>query len=153
MKKLFIISTLFITFLTASITDSFAKDTPRFVSLRADKVNMRTGPSTKNPLKFTYYLKGMPMEVLDEYQGWYKVRDFEGDQGWINKNLMSKRQTAIITAEDIMFKKRETTSKPILRIEERVIAKVKKCVENWCKLSIQDYNGWVEKDNLWGAIY
>jgi SH3-like domain-containing protein len=151
MKKLFIISTLIISFLIINTNETFAKNSLRFISLRADEVNMRTGPSTNNPLKFTYYVKSMPMEVLDEYQGWYKVRDFEGDQGWINKNLISRRQTVILTAEEIMFKKRNTTSKPILRIEEKVVARVRRCVEGWCKLSIQGYEGWVEKANLWGA--
>lgn len=153
MKKLFIISTLIISFLILLTNESFAKDTPRFVSLRADEVNMRTGPSTKNPLKFTYYLKGMPMEILDEYQGWYKVRDYEGDSGWINKNLVSKRQTVIVLEEEVMFKKRDTTSVPILRIEEKVIARVKKCVEEWCKISVQNYDGWVGKEKIWGAKY
>ena len=50
---------------------------PRFVSLRSDKVNMRTGPGFRYPIDWVYKRLNMPMEVVAEFGTWRKVRDFQ----------------------------------------------------------------------------
>jgi len=54
---------------------------PRFVSLRAKAVNMRTGPGVRYLVDWVYKRRNMPMEVVKESGTWRKVRDFQGTQG------------------------------------------------------------------------
>ena len=37
---------------------------PRFVSLRSEEVNMRTGPGVRYPVDWVYKRKNMPVEVI-----------------------------------------------------------------------------------------
>ncbi|MGY9106763.1 MAG: SH3 domain-containing protein, partial [Alphaproteobacteria bacterium] len=61
---------------------------PRFVSLRSDLVNMREGPSTEHSVKWVYHREGLPMQVLAEYDVWRRVRDQDGEIGWIHVSLL-----------------------------------------------------------------
>jgi len=40
---------------------------PRFVSLRAAEVNLRTGPGVRYPIDWVYHRRGLPVEVIDEF--------------------------------------------------------------------------------------
>ena len=56
---------------------------PRFVTLKSDEVNVRIGSSTNYPIILKYITKNMPIEITDEYERWRKIRDREGNEGWI----------------------------------------------------------------------
>lgn len=58
-------------------TASFAGSSlPRFVSLRADEVNMRAGPGEQYPIEWVYQRSGLPLEVIAEFDHWRRVRDW-----------------------------------------------------------------------------
>jgi SH3-like domain-containing protein len=152
MRKFYILFFAFALIFITKIDNVFAKEKV-FVSLRADSVNMRTGPNIQNPIIFTYNRKDLPMEVVDEYDSWYKLKDYFGDTGWVNKNLTSKKQTALILGGiQIIFKSDDLKSNPVVRLEEGVVVEVKKCKNDWCKIKIDDYTGWIEKNVLWGGV-
>jgi len=48
---------------------------PRFVSLRSNEVNLRTGPGLTYPIDWIYKRDGMPVEVIQEFDTWRKIRD------------------------------------------------------------------------------
>ena len=122
-----------------------------YVSLRSDEVNLRNGPGNEYPIKYVYQLKDMPLKVIGEYDNWYKVKDKDNDEGWVNKNLTSKKRTMIIVnGTQIMYKKDNTKSNPIFRLEENVVVKYDKCNQNWCKIEINNKTGWVQSQNVWG---
>src|SRR5690606_13563935 len=60
---------------------------PRFVSLASDEVNVRTGQGPKYPVKWVYTTKNRPVEVILEYDAWRKVKDMDGEQGWVHGTL------------------------------------------------------------------
>src|SRR5271169_3749242 len=70
---------------------------PRFASLRASDVNLRTGPGTRYPIDWVFTHQGMPVEITAEYEMWRRVRDAEGDEGWVHKNALSGKRGAIVT--------------------------------------------------------
>ena len=39
----------------------------RFVSLKKDEVNLRTGPGERYPILWVYQERGYPVKVLDEF--------------------------------------------------------------------------------------
>ena len=72
---------------------------PRFVSLRAAEVNMRTGPGVQYPVEWVYRRQALPMEVIAEYGTWRKVRDWQGTQGWVHQSMLGGRRTLIVTGK------------------------------------------------------
>ena len=67
---------------------------PRFVSLRADEVNMRTGPGVRYPIDWVYARQGLPVQVIGEFEAWRQIRDSEGSTGWVHRTMLSGRRTA-----------------------------------------------------------
>ena len=66
---------------------------PRFVSLKSGKVNSRIGPGVNYSVDWMYLKPGLPMEIIQEYDNWRRVRDSDGAEGWINQSLLSGRRT------------------------------------------------------------
>ena len=48
---------------------------PRFVSLKADKINVRRGPSSEHQVAWVYQRKGLPVEITAEFENWRRIRD------------------------------------------------------------------------------
>src|SRR5882757_4525160 len=71
--------------------------TPRYVSLKSDKVNVRGGPTKDNDVTWVYTRAGLPVEITAEFENWRRVRDSEGAEGWVYHSLLSGRRTAVIT--------------------------------------------------------
>ena len=51
---------------------------PRFVTIKFDEVNVRTGPVIDCPIEWVFIRKGEPVEIIAEYEQWRKVRDING---------------------------------------------------------------------------
>lgn len=127
------------------------RESSYFISLRSNEINLRNGPGSEYPIKAIYQINNMPLKVLGEYENWYKVQDKDGFEGWLNKNLTSKKRTLIvINGTQIMYKKDDLKSAPIFRLEENVVVKYHKCNENWCKIEKNNKTGWIEAKNVWG---
>ena len=125
---------------------------PRFVSLGSNKANMRSGPGERYPIDWFYKRRGLPLEVIAEYdQVWRKVRDIDGTEGWMHKQLLSGRRHGIITIPVADLRKKAADDSPvILRAEQGVQVRIDRCTIDWCRLEIEDTKGWVEKSALWG---
>ena len=68
---------------------------PRFVTLSSGKINMRVGPGSRYPIEWVYTRRGMPVEIVAEYELWRKVRDVDGTEGWVLKHMVSSKRGAI----------------------------------------------------------
>ena len=132
---------------------SFADENINFLSLKNNEVNVRVGPSKKYPVKFIYKKKYLPVEILDKSETWRKIKDFEKNSGWIHISQLSKKKSAInIKNNSILYKKPTIFSKPIAKLETGRLLLIKKCKIKWCKITSGKYNGWIEKNYLWGKI-
>jgi SH3-like domain-containing protein len=67
---------------------------PRFVSVKADRVNVRRGPSSEHPVAFVFQRKGLPVEITAEFENWRKVRDSDGAEGWVLHSMLTGRRIA-----------------------------------------------------------
>ena len=125
---------------------------PRFASLRADKVNMRTGPGRRYPVSWVYLRRGLPVEVIGEYELWRKVRDADGDEGWIYRNLLSGKRTAMIVGGTAIARDGPGEGFPaVFRAEAGVIGVLRECRARWCLLEVDDREGWIRRDRLFGV--
>ena len=72
---------------------------PRFVSMRAESANARRGPSLDQRVDWEFVRRGLPLEITAEYGQWRRVRDAEGDGGWVHHALLSGVRTALVRGE------------------------------------------------------
>lgn len=124
---------------------------PRFVSLRADEVNLRTGPGVRYPVDWVVQRRGLPVEVVAEFEAWRKIRDQEGVEGWVNKAMLSGRRTILVTGDVRTLRRSHSADAPaVARVEPGVVARLVKCDESWCKVEVDNYDGWLQRSELWG---
>ena len=125
---------------------------PRFVSLGAGEANMRSGPGEQYPIAWVYQREGLPVEVVREWGIWRLVRDPQGGQGWMNKNLLAGERTAYVTrAVRTLYERADIASRPVWRVEPGVVARIVLCEEAWCQLRIDGKSGYVLRNQVWGV--
>lgn len=134
---------------------------PRFVSLKADRVNLRNGPGTEYPTSWVFSRAGLPVEVLNEFEAWRQVRDAEGATGWVLHSMLSGRRTALVLPWELKASERppqthlrnddSENARTVAIIEAGVIANVSRCDSRWCLVVIGDYRGYIEQNKLWGV--
>lgn len=125
---------------------------PRFVTLRADKVNVRTGPGARYPVEWVFERKGMPVEIVAEFDTWRKVRDIQGTEGWVHQNLLSSRRGVIITGV-VRTLRREPRddAAAVARAEAEVIGQLLECKAEWCRVEVRGLRGWLKRSEFWGV--
>ena len=124
-----------------------------FLTLRNDKVNLRQGPSFEYPIKLFYKKKYLPVLILEKSENFRKIKDHESNTGWIHISQLSKKKAAITIDDDqLIFNKPSIYSKPFAILKKGRLCKIHKCRDEWCKISVEKYKGWVKKDILWGLL-
>tara|TARA_B100000959_G_scaffold283932_1_gene354112 strand:- start:281 stop:754 length:474 start_codon:yes stop_codon:yes gene_type:complete len=132
---------------------SIANDNINFLSLKNEEVNLRTGPSFNHPIKLIYNKKYLPVIILDKFETWREIKDFENNSGWIHVSQLSKKKSAInIKKNSILYKSSTIYSQPIAKLKIGRLVLVNKCKKNWCKISSGKFDGWIFKNSLWGKI-
>jgi SH3-like domain-containing protein len=129
-----------------------AANLPRFVSLRSDEVNLRTGPGVRYPVEWVLQRRNMPVEVLAEFENWRKIRDWQGTEGWVHQSMVSGRRYAIITEQIRALRRQPDANSPaVARLEAGVVAQILECKEQWCRLDANGFKGWLTRGEFWGA--
>ena len=124
-----------------------------YLTLKNSEVNLRQGPSFEYPIKLIYKKKYLPVIIVDKSETWRKIMDFENNSGWIHISQLSKRKSAInIKKNSLIYKKPTIYSKPIAKLEIGRLILIKKCKLKWCKITTDNYEGWIFKNYLWGKI-
>jgi SH3-like domain-containing protein len=125
---------------------------PRFMSLRSDRVNLRVGPGKTYPILWVLTRKGMPVEILRNFDDWRMIRDAEGDKGWVQRSMVTEERTVIVMgAIRALHARPETAAAILARAEPGVIAQLLRCRDEWCQISVSGFTGWVKRAELWGA--
>ena len=140
---------IFFFFINSSI---FANE-EYFLTLRNEKVNLRQGPSFEHPVKIFYKKKYLPVLIQDKSGNFRKIRDHENNSGWIHISQLSKKKAAINIENNLfVFKNPTIYSKPLVILNKGRLCIIRKCKNEWCKIKVDKYNGWVKMDALWGKI-
>jgi SH3-like domain-containing protein len=125
---------------------------PRFVSLASDRVNVRFGPGKQYPINWVFARKELPVEIIAEFDTWRKIRDSEGEEGWIHSSLLSSRRTIMVTGQVRDLRRTPSAdARVVLRAEPGVIGSLFDCEENWCRVEIEGRRGWLQRDEFWGT--
>jgi len=129
---------------------------PRFVSLKRSKVNVRRGPSSEHKLAWIFRLKGLPVEIVAEFENWRRVRDSDGQEGWIYHSMLAGTRTVTIApwrkgAAVRMLKSPAQSSGVVANVSAGAVGDVEKCTGNWCQVKLGNYEGWINQSMLWGV--
>lgn len=124
---------------------------PRFVSLKADKVHMRVGPGKDYPIEWVYVRRGLPVEVVAEYDVWRKIRDFQGTEGWVHQQRLTGRRMVLTTADQDLLRRAEAKAPVLARLESGVVGRLLQCEPEWCRIEVSGFRGWVKRTGLWGV--
>jgi SH3-like domain-containing protein len=125
---------------------------PRFVSLRADEVNLRTGPGERYPIDWVLTRKGLPVEIVEEFEGWRKIRDAQGTEGWVHQRMVTGARNVVVTGEVRTLRADPDVAAPaVARAEPGVIAHLLDCRDTWCRVDLQGMKGWLKRSEIWGV--
>lgn len=121
------------------------------VSVAADNVNLRSGPGDKYPVVWTLNV-GFPLSILEDQGDWCKVEDFEGDTGWIRKDLIERKPHMIVKAEKANVRSGPSDRyKLIGKANRGVVFQTLKVKEKWVQVKHgKGLTGWVSRSLLWG---
>lgn len=131
---------------------------PRYVSLKSDRVNLREGPSKDHRTAWVFQRAGLPVEITAEFEIWRRVRDADGAEGWVLHSLLSGRRTALVMPwskakpDPIpLLERADENAAVVARLQPGVIANVKSCTGNWCRVTLDRLDGFMRQDRLWGV--
>lgn len=154
MRPLSILTFLFLllpAFMTPFLRAAAPLPLPRFASLRSSEINLRVGPGSEYPIEWILKRKDMPVEIIDEFEVWRKIRDYEGIEGWVHKSMLSGARFAIfIHPFQHLHRSADLHSKAVAAAEAGVICKILETKGDWCRIEAQGYKGWVVRSALWG---
>src|SRR5688572_22232209 len=125
---------------------------PRFVSLRADSVNLRVGPSARYPIEWIYVRRDLPVEIIAEFDTWRRIRDPAGTEGWVHSSMLSGRRTAVVTG-DIRpllrtMEKADVKADLVASLEPGVVVSIERCPQGAgaCRVEVDGLDGWLSRD-------
>jgi SH3-like domain-containing protein len=130
---------------------------PRFASLKATgKVNVRVGPGEGYNVAWVFVRPSLPVEIIQEYDSWRRIRDSSGATGWIFHTLLTPKRTAVVTpwGKDgplAIHESASSTAAVTAYLQPGVQAAVDSCRNGWCDLSGKGFAGWIEQGELWGV--
>ncbi len=125
---------------------------PRYVSLKSDYINVRVGPGERYPIRWVFRKARLPVEIVEEFGHWRKIRDIENSEGWIYKNLLSGERTALIRQHRRpLYRGPDANSGTVLEVDPLVPGTLLECTAHWCRLAFEGYKGWIRRDFIWGV--
>lgn len=125
-------------------------------SINGEKVQLRSGPGTSYTAKWEYG-DGFPLKVLTRKGSWVKVKDFEGDTGWVFKKYLTSKSHMIVKVNRGKKKKINIRSGPgtkykvVGKAYYGVVFQTMAQKRGWAKVKHESgLVGWVKRSLLWG---
>ncbi len=125
---------------------------PRFVSLADDLAYGRVGPGRSYPIDYVYTAKHMPVEVIDEYESYRKVRDWQGSELWIFRPRLTNKRYVRVQIERTPLYQRADAAAPVRAfLAQGVYGRVRQCNPSWCQIEVDRVTGWIETRSIYGT--
>lgn len=138
---------------------------PRFVTTRSEPINVRVGPGERYDIVWTYVKSGIPVEITAEFDTWRKIRDMDGEEGWIHQNLLVGTRAGYVTpimanAQVPLLSTRSDDGSVRAQLGPGLKVTIKECDGNWCEVSASGqaqnqrnttYSGYMHQDEIWGV--
>jgi len=126
---------------------------PRWLVLKFDEVNARSGPSEDNRVLWTYHTKGLPVQVVAETKEWRRICDPEGGLVWVKKGQVDGHRNVMRTKPTPLELRRGPKDKAAIEayLKPRSFAELSGCKDGWCKVKAGGVTAWAPAGELWGV--
>ena len=115
--------------------------------------NLPTGSGLNYPIQYKYQRANQPLQVTDEYGHWRKVKDWQGDEGWIHKRLLTGVRYLRVMENDLALLSRPNAEARLrARLGQGTLLQLRACKDGWCQVDIKNMAGWVPSHAVFGAV-
>ena len=124
---------------------------PRWAALASPEANLRTGPGKRYPIDWVLKKKNLPVEIIQEFEHWRRVKEPDGADGWIHKSMLTGTRYVMMKKNVTLYAQPSDNTRVVASLQKGVIANMTQCQKTWCRLTIEQYDGWAPKKHLWGV--
>jgi len=120
------------------------------MAIRSAVANIRSGPNTDEAVLWQaeqYY----PVIILEKKGDWRRIRDFEGDQGWVHASLLGPIKSVIVTTNRCNIRMGPGTQYDVaFTVDKGIPFKVLRTKGQWLEVQHADGDsGWIHKGLVW----
>ena len=121
------------------------------VSVKGSTLNMREGPSTSAAVLWELK-RGYPLQITERKGNWVKVRDFEGDAGWVARSLTGNTPHHVVKSKVANIRSGPGTQHRIVgKAEYGELLRTREKRADWVRVEREEgVGGWIAKNLLWG---
>ena len=148
----------------AAATNPSGLPLPRFVTIRAKESNVRVGPGYQYAVSWTYQVGGVPVEIIQEFDVWRKIKDIDGSVGWVHQNMLSGTRGGYVTdtaGDKVGLRTGASDDSGVVAwVGPGFPVKIQSCEQGWCNVVATDhptdgrlanYAGYLPEGDLWGV--
>ena len=126
---------------------------PRFVSMKTSVGNARRGPGFAYRIDWVFNHMNTPLLITGEHDLWRRVKDVDGEGGWMHFRLLSGVRTVVFRESGTAVHDQPDAGSLVIAFADKgVIAFLKECTLDWCRVSGKGYSGWVQKTRVFGVF-
>ncbi|GLK70534.1 hypothetical protein KHC23_17055 [Ancylobacter dichloromethanicus] len=133
------------------------RELPYFAALRNAVTNVRVGPGLGYPVHWVFHRRGWPVEVVNRFGHWRRIRDNTGEIGWIHGALLTPRRAAAIRlrgGHNVALRAApEDKARVLAYLAADVLVRPESCAAGWCEVEVTGHglDGFVPQARLWGV--
>ncbi len=123
----------------------------RMVSVKGSTLNMREGPGTHTAVLWELK-QGYPLQITERKGSWLRVRDFEGDTGWVARSLTGNTPHHVVKSPVANLRSGPGTQHRIVgKLEYGELLRNREKRADWVRVERSEgVSGWIAKRLLWG---
>ncbi|MGE0100257.1 MAG: SH3 domain-containing protein [Hydrogenophaga sp.] len=121
------------------------------VSVKGNTLNMREGPGTHTAVLWELK-KGYPLQITQRKGSWVKVRDFEGDTGWVARSLTGSTPHHIVKSPVANIRSGPGTQHRVVgKASYGDLVRTREKRADWVRVERKEgVGGWIARRLLWG---
>lgn len=137
----------------ATAGEAQERKVPYWASISTGDALLRTGPERTYPATWRYRRRDLPVQVLQVYGNWRRIREQDGTEGWMLATLLSTKRSAVVTGNGPapMYKDPDGGAGLAWRAEPGVVGKISNCESGWCLFDVAGKKGYIQIDRIWGV--
>lgn len=124
---------------------------PYFASIKVSKTNLRVGPGKDYKILYKYTKKNLPVLITAKYDNWRRIKDWDGDEGWIHKSQLSTIRYVLTKNNCEIYKTKDNQSTVQAKLKKNVLLKLNKIEDKYCYVEKKKIKGFVLKQYLYGV--